>query len=118
MCHGLNRESTFTTASDDAFLTAVHDGVERALAPGADLAFFIAGADPFEGDRLGRLAVTKEGLQERDRIVFEACERSGTPVAVVMSGGYAEDVHDTVEIHAATVLEAARRVSSSVAPKR
>ena len=100
-------------ATDDAFLSAVHEGVERALADGADLAFYIAGADPYEGDRLGRLSVTKEGLRERDRIVFDACERAGTPVAVVMSGGYAEDVHDTVEIHAATVLEAARRVATS-----
>ena len=98
---------------DDPFLSAVHEGVGRALGAGADLAFYIAGADPFEGDRLGRLAVSMNGLEERDRIVFDACEQAGTPVAVVMSGGYAEDVHDTVEIHATTVLEAARRASSS-----
>jgi len=87
--------------------------VRRALGAGVDLAFYIAGADPFEGDRLGRLAVSMNGLRERDRVVFDACEQAGTPVAVVMSGGYAEDVHDTVEIHATTVLEAARRASSS-----
>lgn len=99
--------------SDDGFLSAVYLGVERALSNGADLAFFIAGADPFEGDRLGRLAVTKQALRERDRIVFDACERAGTPLAVVMAGGYAQDIHDTVEIHASTVLEAAIRTSSS-----
>ena len=94
---------------DDHFLASV----EQALSRGADLAFFIAGADPFEGDRLGRLAVTKQALRERDRIVFDACERSGTPLAVVMAGGYAKDIQDTVEIHASTVLEAASRTSSS-----
>ena len=99
-------------AGDDEFLSAVRAGVEEALSRGVDLAFYIAGADPFEGDRLGRLAVSKEGLRERDAVVFDACERSGTPVAVVMSGGYAEEVEDTVEIHAATVLEAARRMST------
>ncbi len=104
--------------SDDLFLSAVHDGVDRAFAEGADLAFYIAGADPYEGDRLGRLAVTKNGLRERDRIVFDACEHAGTPVAVVMSGGYAEHVDDTVEIHAATVLEAARRVAASAPSPR
>lgn len=104
--------------SDDLFLSAVHDGVDRALAEGADLAFYIAGADPYEGDRLGRLAVTKNGLRERDRIVFDACEHADTPVAVVMSGGYAEHVDDTVEIHAATVLEAARRVAASAPSPR
>jgi acetoin utilization deacetylase AcuC-like enzyme len=98
---------------DEHFLSSVHFGVEQALSRGADLAFFIAGADPFEGDRLGRLAVTKQALRERDRIVFDACERSGTPLAVVMAGGYAKDIQDTVEIHASTVLEAASRTSSS-----
>jgi len=105
-------------ATDDAFLTAVRDGVTRALASGPDFAFYIAGADPYEHDRLGRLSVTKAGLRERDRVVFDACEEAGVPVAVVMSGGYAEDVYDTVEIHAATVLEAAHRVSASASPPR
>ena len=105
-------------ATDDVFLTAVRDGVTRALASGPDFAFYIAGADPYEHDRLGRLSVTKAGLRERDRVVFDACEEAGVPVAVVMSGGYAEDVYDTVEIHAATVLEAAHRVSASASPPR
>ena len=105
-------------ANDDIFLTAVRDGVTKALASGADFAFYIAGADPYEHDRLGRLSVTKAGLRERDRLVFDACEEAGVPVAVVMSGGYAEDVLDTVEIHTATVLEAARRVSASATPPR
>ena len=60
---------------------------------------YLAGADPFEGDRLGRLSVTKAGLAERDRIVLETCRERGIPVAVTMAGGYACEVEDTVEIH-------------------
>lgn len=96
-------------ARDDEFLTAVEAGTSAALARAPELVFYVAGADPFEGDRLGRLAVTKAGMLMRDRIVFDACARAGVPVAVVMSGGYAEPVDDTVDIHAATVLEAAAR---------
>jgi acetoin utilization deacetylase AcuC-like enzyme len=98
-------------AGDEAFLEAVDIGVREALArSGADLAIYIAGADPFEGDRLGRLRVSKGALAERDRILFDHCERAGVPVAVVMGGGYAAEVEDTVEIHLHSVAEAARRV--------
>jgi acetoin utilization deacetylase AcuC-like enzyme len=100
-------------AGDEEFLQVARDGVEGALGTGTfDLAFFLAGADPFKGDRLGRLAVTKEGLQRRDRLVLEACREAGLPVAVVMSGGYASPVEDTVDIHFATVRMAARMASS------
>jgi acetoin utilization deacetylase AcuC-like enzyme len=70
----------------------------------ADFAFFLAGADPFEGDRLGRLSVSKRGLALRDRMVFEALRGAGVPVAVSMAGGYANDVEDIVDIHSQTVL--------------
>src|ERR671921_2900182 len=65
----------------------------------ADLAIYLAGADPFEGDRLGRLSVTKAGLAERDRIVLETCRERGIPVAVTMAGGYARGGGDTVDVH-------------------
>jgi acetoin utilization deacetylase AcuC-like enzyme len=91
---------------DDQFVDAVGRGVHAALGRGVDLAFYVAGADPYEGDRLGRLMVTKQGLLQRDSIVFDACRREGVPVAVVMSGGYAHDVTDTVDIHEATVRAA------------
>ncbi len=100
---------------DDAFLEAVDRGVRTALGRGGDLAFYVAGADPFEGDRLGRLAVTKAGLAARDERVFDLCAGAGVPVAVVMSGGYARDVTDTVDIHETTVRAASRRVARSVA---
>ena len=71
-----------------------------------DLAFFLAGADPFEGDRLGRLAVSKEGLETRDQMVFEACRSREIPVVVVMGGGYASPIEDSVEIHYVTARTA------------
>ncbi len=96
-------------AGDDEFLDAVRTGVERALTTTPDLAFYIAGADPFEGDRLGRLRVSKAALAERDRLVYDACARAGAPVVVVMGGGYAANIEDTVDIHIQSVAEAARR---------
>ncbi|MEJ2542178.1 MAG: histone deacetylase [Gemmatimonadota bacterium] len=94
-------------AGDDLFLDAVQKGVETALTTSdPELAIFLAGADPFEGDGLGRLGVSKAGLGERDRIVFERCRDAGVPVAVVMGGGYAVRIEDTVDIHFATVKTA------------
>jgi len=96
---------------DEEFVESIDRGVRAALGRGADLVFYIAGADPYEGDRLGRLCVTKEGLAARDSTVFDACRREGVPVAVVMSGGYAHDVTDTVDIHEATVRAATRQAA-------
>src|SRR5438045_1926427 len=58
------------------------------------------------GDRLGRLALTVAGLRARDRVVLSECRERGVPVATVMSGGYAEDINDTVEIHCNTIRAA------------
>jgi acetoin utilization deacetylase AcuC-like enzyme len=91
-------------ADDAIYLDAVDKGLKRALEMAkADLAIYLAGADPYVGDRLGRLAVSKEGLAERDRVVFGHCRSAALPVAVVMSGGYAREVQDTVDIHFQTV---------------
>lgn len=98
--------------ADDAYLEALEVGLERALAlAGADLALYIAGADPFEGDTLGRMALTRAGLAARDRLVLDECRRAGLPVAVVMGGGYARDVRDTVAIQVETVRIAAEAVA-------
>jgi acetoin utilization deacetylase AcuC-like enzyme len=70
-----------------------------------DLVFYLAGADPFSGDRLGGLALTRGGLRERDRLVIEHCRRDLVPLAVVLAGGYAERLEDTVAIHTATAGE-------------
>ncbi len=72
----------------------------------ADAAIYLAGADPFKGDRLGRLALSQQGLRERDRRVLEWCQIQGLPVAVTMAGGYANQVNEIVDIHLGTVLEA------------
>jgi acetoin utilization deacetylase AcuC-like enzyme len=72
-----------------------------------DLVLYIAGADPYEGDRLGRLRLTKPGLEQRDRMVLAAARAAGLPVAVVCGGGYCTDLESIVDIHAATMLLAA-----------
>jgi acetoin utilization deacetylase AcuC-like enzyme len=93
---------------DAAYLEALDAGVRRALElADADLGFYVAGADPYEEDLLGRLALSKAGLAERDRLVFELCRRAGIPVAAVMAGGYGRRMEDTVEIHFQTVRIAA-----------
>lgn len=68
-----------------------------------ELIFYLAGADPYEGDKLGGLKITKEGLKERDRIVIEGARKLHLPVAIVLGGGYAYDVEDTVSIHMNTI---------------
>ncbi len=94
-------------AQDPAYLEALDRGLNLAIdRAGADLVIYLAGADPFIYDQLGRLRVSKAGLAERDRMVFERCRKAGLPVAVTMAGGYAEDVNDTVDIHFQTVVEA------------
>jgi len=106
-------------AGDEVFLDAAHRGVAEALARSSpDLAIYVAGADPYLGDRLGRLGMTKEGLEERDRLVFEQCRRAGVPVAVVMGGGYAARVEDAVDIHFNTVRAAVEASSTGVDPVR
>ncbi len=78
----------------------------KATLPG--LVFYVAGADAHEGDRLGRLKLSKQGLAERDRIVLEACCSRGIAVAVSMAGGYGHDVNDTVDVHWQTLWTAAK----------
>jgi acetoin utilization deacetylase AcuC-like enzyme len=68
-----------------------------------DLVVYLSGADPHEGDRLGRLTLTFDGLMARDRYVVSTCREVGIPVCATMSGGYGRDVHDTVAVHLNTV---------------
>ena len=92
---------------DDEYLAALREGLERSLGLAeADLAIYLAGADPYRKDRLGHLALTKAGLAERDRFVFHMLREVGTPVATVLAGGYGRCVHDTVDIHLNTVRNA------------
>ena len=89
---------------DSEYLRCLEQGLRTALeASRPALAVYVSGADPFAGDRLGRLGLSKEGLIARDRHVLSTLADRGVPVAVVMAGGYAPEVNDIVDIHAATV---------------
>lgn len=95
--------------NDDAYLAALDAGLNEVFARSRpDLVIYLAGADPYAGDRLGRLSLSFAGLAARDRRVFSACRERGIPVALAMAGGYARPIEDTVTIHATTVLAAKR----------
>ena len=99
---------------DAGYLAALEEALAVALPrarPG--VAFYLAGADPWEGDRLGRLALTKDGLRARDALVLDRLGGLGVPVCVVLAGGYAPDVRDTVDINAATAAEVAARTQAA-----
>ena len=74
----------------------------------ADLVVYLAGADPHENDRLGRLKLTFDGLAQRDELVLRTCREIGLPVCVTIAGGYGRDIADTVRVHLQTVAIAAR----------
>jgi acetoin utilization deacetylase AcuC-like enzyme len=96
-------------AGDDEYLALLAQHLPVIVeAHRPDLVFYVAGADPYEGDRLGRLKLTMDGLRARDALVFDTCRAAGLPVALSMAGGYAADVEATVAIHASTIREAAR----------
>ncbi len=88
---------------DDDYLHALGAHLPRVFAHRPDIVFYLGGADPYIHDKLGRLALTLAGLRARDEVVLNACQTHGVPVATVMSGGYAADINDTVEIHCNTI---------------
>ncbi len=77
----------------------------------ADMVFYLAGADPYEHDRLGKLKLTRSGLAARDRMVLEACRQRDVPITVVMAGGYARDTQQIVSINTATVEAVVETIS-------
>lgn len=92
---------------DDEYLQALSKGLtqlERQFSP--ELVIFLAGADPYEGDRLGRLCLSKEGLRIRDEKVLQWCFERRIPVSIAMAGGYGKTIEDTVAIHAQTIRTA------------
>ena len=94
---------------DNAYLAALDEALacvfERAR---PELVIYLAGADPYAGDRLGRLGLSIAGLRNRDERLLAACHGADVPVAIAMAGGYAEPIDDTVSIHFNTVTTAAR----------
>lgn len=98
---------------DQAYLEQLSQALPLVWTSQPEVVFYLAGADPYEDDQLGQTKMTKQGLQERDRLVLSAARDAGVPTVVLLAGGYARDLADTVDIHAAT-LEAALQIS--VAP--
>jgi acetoin utilization deacetylase AcuC-like enzyme len=92
--------------ADADYLDALARHLPRVFEHAPEVVFYLGGADPFERDKLGRLSLTMKGLRERDEVVLGECKARGVPVATVMSGGYGEDIKDTVEIHCNTIRAA------------
>jgi acetoin utilization deacetylase AcuC-like enzyme len=91
-------------SADEPYLEGLARLLPTALARSRpDVCFYLAGADPYAGDRLGRLAVTKDGLAARDRLVRDALRAAGVPVCLTLAGGYADPIEDTVEINVVTL---------------
>jgi acetoin utilization deacetylase AcuC-like enzyme len=104
-------------SGDAAYMSAFEAGVEQVLgALQPELVIYLAGADPYEGDRLGRLAMSKAGLAARDKFVFDRCRAQDLPVAVAMAGGYAEPISDSVDIQLNTIAAAVESYLADGAP--
>lgn len=89
---------------DERYLDAVARLLPQALARSRpEICFYLAGADPYAGDRLGRLALTRDGLAQRDALVRDAFARAGAPVCLTLAGGYADPIEDTVAINVETL---------------
>jgi acetoin utilization deacetylase AcuC-like enzyme len=89
---------------DEEYLRELTQGLDRALAEfRPDLIFYLAGADPYRDDQLGGLKLSLEGLEKRDRLVFEKASGGNIPVAVTLAGGYARQLEDTIQIHSNTI---------------
>jgi len=100
---------------DEKYLAALREHFPRLyLKFKPDLVFYLAGADPLETDQLGGLIITKSGLRERDAIIIEGARRLSIPLVVLLAGGYARDVEDTVAVHINTI-KAAQKAQRKIA---
>jgi acetoin utilization deacetylase AcuC-like enzyme len=88
---------------DAEFLETLNEALPRIFLHDPDIVFYLGGADPFEKDKLGRLGLTIEGLRRRDETVLSFAKERDVPIVTTMSGGYAADIKDTVEIHSNTI---------------
>jgi len=91
---------------DETFLRELAGALDQVIAHRPECVFYLAGADPYEDDQLGGLRLTKDGLRRRDRAVIKTVCDAGVPLVIVLAGGYARRVEDTVAIHVATIEEA------------
>lgn len=105
---------------DGPYLKALRDTLPAIFQHHPDIVFYLGGADPYVGDKLGRLAVSITGLRERDELILRECYEREVPVVTVMSGGYGEAIGDTVEIHCNTiraVIEVFGNLDADIASK-
>jgi acetoin utilization deacetylase AcuC-like enzyme len=104
--------------SDREYLNALALHLPVVFAHEPEIVFYLAGADPYAGDKLGRLAVSIDGLRERDAYVLRECYEREVPIVTVMSGGYGKDINDTIEIHCNTIRMVKKVFESRVATRR
>ncbi|HJP91971.1 MAG TPA: histone deacetylase [Pyrinomonadaceae bacterium] len=88
---------------DNEYLETLAKHLPAVFAHKPEVVFYLAGADPYAGDKLGRLAVSIEGLRRRDAHLLNECYEREIPIVTVMSGGYGKDINDTIEIHCNTI---------------
>jgi acetoin utilization deacetylase AcuC-like enzyme len=88
---------------DEEYLARLRQNLPKVFERDPEIIFYLAGADPFAGDKLGRLSLSIEGLRERDELVLRECYKREIPIVTVMSGGYGADIEDTIEIHCNTI---------------
>jgi acetoin utilization deacetylase AcuC-like enzyme len=104
--------------SDAAYMETLASHLPHVLQSDPDIVFYLAGADPYRGDKLGRLALSIDGLRERDAHVLRECYEREIPIVTVMSGGYGKDINDTIEIHCNTIRMVKQIFEERVATRR
>jgi acetoin utilization deacetylase AcuC-like enzyme len=96
---------------DDAYLLQLQHALNTLFERfDPQLIIYLAGADPYQGDRLGRLSLSMDGLAQRDRLVLEVAKARRLPVAIAMAGGYGHSIDETVAIHLQTLSIASEYV--------
>ena len=127
--HGANNYPLFKAQStldvelpdgtgDDKYLETLARHLPVVFAHNPEIVFYLAGADPFANDNLGKLSLSIDGLRERDSYVLRECYEREVPVVTVMSGGYGKDINDTVEIHCNTIRTVKKVFEAPVATRR
>jgi len=104
--------------SDTEYLDTLAKHLPAVLAHNPEIVFYLAGADPYKGDKLGRLGLSIDGLRERDAYVLRECYEREVPLVTVMSGGYGKDINDTIEIHCNTIRMVKEVFEARVATRR
>lgn len=104
--------------SDAEYMEILASHLAHVFQSDPEIVFYLAGADPYRGDKLGRLALTIDGLRERDAYVLRECYERELPIVTVMSGGYGKDINDTIEIHCNTIRTVKQIFEPRVATRR